>query len=105
MICVVKGMIKANGTFYREGAVLSLDDMDEARAIAMGIAATCSDEIVKGGMEESDLSSVVDSTGSDEVNDRSDNAESESSTYADVDHEDIGAAVVGTKKSSRSRKK
>lgn len=99
MIRVVKGMIKVNGVFHREGAVLTLDELDEARAVAMGLAVACSDAAVGGEAEEGDLSSVVDPAGAD-----NENAAPESETDA-ADPESIGAAVVGAQKGGRKGKK
>lgn len=99
MIRVVRGMIKVNGVFQREGAVLSLDDMDEARAVAMGLAVACSDAAVGDEAEDGDLSSVVDPAGAD-----NENTEPESENDA-AESESIGAAVVGAKKGGRKGKK
>lgn len=105
MIRVVKGMIKVNGVFHREGAVLSLDDMDEARAVAMGLAVACSDAAVGGEAEEGDLSSVVDPAGADNENADPDNEETAPESEADAEPESIGAAVVGAQKGGRKGKK
>lgn len=106
MIRIVKGMIKVNGVFHREGAVLSLDDMDEARAVAMGLAVSCSDAAVGGEAEEGDLSSVVDPAGADNENADLDNenAAPESENNA-AEPESIGAAVIGAKNGARKGKK
>ncbi|WP_321823019.1 hypothetical protein [Pyramidobacter piscolens] len=106
MIRVVKGMIKVNGVFHREGAVLSLDDMDEARAVAMGLAVACSDAAVGGEAEEGDLSSVVDPGGADNENADPDNENAAPESENDAaEPESIGAAVVGAQKGGRKGKK
>lgn len=106
MIRVVKGMIKVNGVFHREGAVLSLDDMDEARAVAMGLAVACSDAAVGDEAEEGDLSSVVDPAGADNENADPDNENAAPESENDAaEPESIGAAVVGAKKGGRKGKK
>lgn len=106
MIRVVKGMIKVNGVFHREGAVLSLDELDEARAVAMGLAVACSDAAVGDEAEEGDLSSVVDPAGADNENADPDNENTAPESETDAaDPESIGAAVVGAQKGGRKGKK